>query len=69
MSDTIKTPTPPAKAASATFRATRASHSSPSVLTTEERGTVRPVGTMIWASRAALGAGGRNGTDRIIHSR
>jgi hypothetical protein len=25
------------------------------------------VGTMIWASRAALGAGGRKGTDRVIH--
>ena len=24
------------------------------------------VGTMIWTSRAALGAGGRNGTDRVI---
>jgi hypothetical protein len=65
MSDTIKTPTPPAKAASATFRATRASHSSPSVLTTGgARHCPSHVGTMIWASRAALGAGGRNGTDR-----
>jgi hypothetical protein len=27
------------------------------------------VGTMIWTSRAALGAGGRNGTDRVIHKR
>jgi hypothetical protein len=27
------------------------------------------VGTMMWASRAALGAGGRNGTDRVIHKR
>jgi hypothetical protein len=27
------------------------------------------VGTMIWASRAALGADGRNGTDRMIHRR
>jgi hypothetical protein len=34
-----------------------------------KRGTVRPVGTMIWTSRAALGADGRNGTDRVIHRR
>ena len=34
-----------------------------------ERGTVRPAGTMIWTNRAALGAGGRNGTDRAIHIR
>jgi hypothetical protein len=44
-----------------------------------ERGTVRPVwgprhgpprvGTMIWTNRAALGGGGRNGTDRVIHKR
>jgi hypothetical protein len=27
------------------------------------------VRTMIWASRAALGAGGLNGTDRVIHKR
>jgi hypothetical protein len=27
------------------------------------------VGTMIWTNRAALGAGGRNGTDRIIPRR
>jgi hypothetical protein len=27
------------------------------------------VGTMIWTSRATLGAGGRNGTDRVIHKR
>ena len=27
------------------------------------------VGTMIWASRAALGADGRKGTDRVIHRR
>jgi len=25
------------------------------------------VGTMLWTSRAALGAGGRNGTDRVVH--
>ena len=28
-----------------------------------ERGTVRPVGTMLWTNRAALGAGERDGTD------
>ena len=27
------------------------------------------VGTIIWTNRAALGAGGRNGTDRIIPRR
>jgi len=27
------------------------------------------VGTMIWTNRVALGAGGRNGTDRVIHKR
>jgi hypothetical protein len=27
------------------------------------------VGTMIWTSRAALGAGGRNGTNRVVHKR
>jgi hypothetical protein len=36
------------------------------VIEGRKRGTVRPVGTMIWASRAALGAGGRNGTDGVI---
>ena len=27
------------------------------------------VGTMIWTNRAALGAGGRNNTDWVIHKR
>ena len=27
------------------------------------------VGTMMWTSRAALGAGGHIGTDRVIHKR
>jgi len=27
------------------------------------------VGTMVWASRGGLGAGGLNGADRVIHKR